>query len=130
VEHQHGRTGQPSRRGTGTFTGEVLLDEVLAAGNARILSVFFGPGARTYWHSHSEGQVLFVGHGRGMVETREGERRVLQPGDAVYAPPGEEHWHGAAPGSFLLHTAVSLGHTEWLAEVPDDRYSAAWDETG
>lgn len=129
MEYQRGRTGQPSRRGTETFTGETLQDEVLSSGSARVLSVFFGPGARTYWHSHSEGQVLFASHGKGMVETRGGERRVLQAGDTVYAPPGEEHWHGSAPDSFLMHTAVSLGRTEWLGEVPDGHYSAAWDET-
>lgn len=128
MEYQRGRAGQPSQRGTGTFTGEVLFDEVLAAGNARVSSVFFAPGARTYWHSHSEGQVLLAGHGAGMVETRDGQRRVLRAGDIVYAPPGEEHWHGAAPGSFLLHTSVALGDIEWLAEVPAERYSAAWEE--
>jgi quercetin dioxygenase-like cupin family protein len=131
MKHARGRSdGLPSQEGTGTFTGRVLLDPVLSAGNARINSVMFSPGGRTYWHSHDDGQVLIVGTGRGMVATRDGEQRVLAAGDTVYAPPGEEHWHGAAPDSFLLHTAVSLGTTRWLDEVTPDQYKAAWDERG
>jgi quercetin dioxygenase-like cupin family protein len=131
MEHARGRSdGLPSQEGSGTFTGRVLLDPVLSAGNARINSVMFEPGGRTYWHSHDDGQVLIVGTGRGMVATRDGERHVLAAGDTVYAPPGEEHWHGAAPDSFLLHTAVSLGTTRWLDEVTPDQYKAAWDEHG
>ena len=129
VEYQRGRPqDQRSRRGTETFTGDVMLDLVLGSGNVMMNSVFFQPGGRTYWHSHGEGQVLLVGHGRGMVETRAGQRRVIQAGDAVYAPPGEEHWHGAAPDSFLLHTAISIGRTQWLDEVKDERYSDAWEK--
>jgi len=128
---EHARSGrEPSREGTGTFSGKVLLDPVLAAGNARINTVMFEPGGRTYWHSHDDGQVLAVGHGRGMVATRDGDRVALGAGDTVYAPPGEVHWHGAAPGSFLVHTAVSLGATRWLDEVTDDQYKAAWGELG
>jgi quercetin dioxygenase-like cupin family protein len=131
MKHARGRSdGLPSQEGTGTFTGRVLLDPVLSAGNARINSVMFSPGGRTYWHSHDDGQVLIVGTGRGMVATRDGEQRVLAAGDTVYAPPGEEHWHGAAPDSLLLHTAVSLGTTRWLDEVTPDQYKAAWDERG
>jgi quercetin dioxygenase-like cupin family protein len=127
MEIAHGRVdGQPSQTGTGTFSGRVLLDPVLGAGNARINSVMFEPGGRTYWHSHDDGQVLFVQHGRGMVASRDGDRHELTAGDTVYAPPGEVHWHGAAQDSFLLHTAVSLGTTRWLDEVSDDEYGKAW----
>jgi quercetin dioxygenase-like cupin family protein len=129
VEHTRGRQdGQPSRRGTGTFTGRTMLDPLLDddAGKVRVNSVFFEPGARTFWHSHADGQVLLAVSGRGVVETRDGDRRGLLPGDTVWAPPGEEHWHGAAPDSFLLHTAVSLGATTWEEEVPAGRYDAAF----
>lgn len=127
MEIARGRAdGEPSRQGTGTFTGRVLLDPVLTAGNARINSVLFEPGGRTYWHSHDEGQVLLVGHGRGMVATRDGQQHELTAGDTVYASPGEVHWHGAAPTSFLVHTAVSLGTTRWLDEVGEDDYQHAW----
>jgi quercetin dioxygenase-like cupin family protein len=93
----------------------------------RVNSVVFDPGGRTYWHSHDDGQLLFVAGGRGAVETRDGDQRELLPGDAVWAPPGEEHWHGAAPDSLLVHTAVSLGRTQWLDEVSGERYQAAFE---
>jgi quercetin dioxygenase-like cupin family protein len=108
--------GQPSRQGTGTFSGRVMLDPLLATTEggreARVNSVVFEPGGRTYW--------------RGAIETRDGGRHELQPGDSVWAPPGEEHWHGAAPDSFLVHTAVSLGPTHWHEEVSGERYEAAF----
>jgi quercetin dioxygenase-like cupin family protein len=129
VEYTRGRQeGQSSRQGSGTFTGRTTLDPVLAddAGKVRVNSVFFEPGARTFWHSHADGQVLLAVSGRGIVETRDGDRRVLRPGDTVWAPPGEEHWHGAAPDSLLLHTAISLGVTEWREEVPAEHYDTAF----
>jgi quercetin dioxygenase-like cupin family protein len=130
MEYARGRQdGQPSRAGEGTFTGRAMLDPLLddgAAARVRVNSVVFEPRSRTYWHSHADGQVLIVGSGRGVVETRDGDRRVLHPGDIVWAPPGEVHWHGAAPDSFLVHTAVSLGATQWLEEVPADRYDEAF----
>lgn len=105
-----------------------MLDPLLddgEAGKVRVNSVLFEPGARTYWHSHADGQLLLVASGRGVVETRDGDHRALRAGDSVWAPPGEEHWHGAAPDSFLVHTAVSLGATRWQEEVGDERYQAA-----
>lgn len=133
MEYAHGRQdGKPSRHGDpATFTGRAMLDAVLAdtdgeAVAVRVNTVVFEPGGRTHWHSHASGQVLLVGSGRGMVETRDGDRHALHPGDVVWAPPGEEHWHGAAPESFVTHTAVSLGATEWLEEVSGDRYAAAF----
>jgi quercetin dioxygenase-like cupin family protein len=127
MEIAHGRAAaRPSQIGTGTFSGRVLLDPVLEAGNARINSVMFEPGGRTYWHSHDDGQVLIVQHGRGMVATRDGERQELTVGDTVYAPPGEVHWHGAAPDAFLVHTAISLGATRWHDEVPDESYGLSF----
>ncbi len=130
MEYTSGRQdGQPSRAGEGTFSGRAMLDPLLddgAAGKVRVNTVVFEPGGRTYWHSHADGQALFVGGGRGMVETRDGDRHVLQAGDIVWAPPGEVHWHGAAPDSFLVHTAVALGVTEWQEEVPAGRYEAAF----
>ena len=133
MEYVHGRKdGQPSRAGDeGTFSGQAMLDPVLddgAAAKVRVNSVLFEPGGRTYWHSHADGQVLIVASGRGMVENRDGDRHVLHAGDVVWAPPGEQHWHGAAPDSFLTHTAISLGLTQWHEEVPAERYDAAFAE--
>jgi len=129
VEIEHGRKGTPSRVGEAdTFSGQAMLDPLLedANGQVRINSVLFTPGGRTFWHSHAAGQVLIVGSGYGMVETRDGDRQRLNPGDVVWAPPGEVHWHGAGPDSFINHTAISLGATDWAEQVDDDHYQAAF----
>ncbi len=129
MEYRRGRPdGQPSQRRSGTFTGAVLLDPVLEAPGIVVNSVCFEPGARTHWHSHDGGQLLLISNGRGYVGTRDGGGQAVQAGDAVYAPPGEEHWHGAGPDTLMLHTSVSLGRTNWLGEVGDDRYTAAFQQ--
>jgi quercetin dioxygenase-like cupin family protein len=134
MEYVHGRQDdQPSRPGgPGNFSGLALMDALLADGDAetatvRANNVFFGPGGRTYWHSHAGGQALLVSGGHGLVATRDGHRHHLHDGDLVWAPPGEEHWHGAAPDAFMSHTAISLGVTDWLEEVSADDYEAAFD---
>lgn len=84
---------------------------------ARTLVVTFQPGARTHWHAHSDGQMLYALEGRGRVGTRDGQTVELHPGDLLYASPGEEHWHGAADDSALTHVAFSFGETTWGEEV-------------
>ena len=129
MEIEHGRKGTPSLVGAAdTFSGRAMLDPLLEDGNGevRINSVMFSPGGRTFWHSHAGGQVLIVVSGHGMVETRDGHRERLNPGDLVWAPPGEVHWHGAAPDSFINHTAISLGLTDWAEQVDDGHYEAAF----
>jgi quercetin dioxygenase-like cupin family protein len=134
VEIEHGRKGTPSRVGeAATFSGRAMLDPLLEDenGEVRVNSVMFSPGGRTFWHSHAGGQVLIVASGHGMVESRDGHRERLNPGDVVWAPPGEVHWHGAAPESFINPTAISLGLTEWAEQVDDAHYQAAFgDQTG
>jgi quercetin dioxygenase-like cupin family protein len=126
MEYQRGRMGGPSLPGPDTVTGEMMLDRLLSAKNVAVSSVVFKPGARTYWHSHDEGQLFVISNGRGMVATRDGQKQVVEAGDLVYAPPGEEHWHGAAPDSFLVYTVVSLGRTEWAEEVAEQAYAESW----
>ena len=131
MEYARGRKeGVPSNVGPKpTFTGHAMQDALLDDGDKgeiRVLSVIFEPGARTFWHSHGAGQTLLIASGRGMVATRDGDRHVVGPGDVVWAPPGEVHWHGAAPDSFLSHTAVSLGPTSWAGEVGEDCYRDAF----
>lgn len=78
------------------------------------LGVLFEPGSMTAWHTHPEGQVLYVLSGVGVVETTE-ERVEVGPGDAVHAPPGEIHRHGAAANGFMMHLSLTTGPaTEWL----------------
>lgn len=81
------------------------------------LLVRFGPGGRTNWHCHPGGQYLHVVEGEGRVQARDGDVVRLQPGDTVYAEPGEEHWHGAAEDQSVAHLAFSFGATEWLEPV-------------
>jgi quercetin dioxygenase-like cupin family protein len=117
--------GRPSERRTDTFTGEVWADLVLSDDNLTVNSVFFTPGARTHWHRHGAGQLLVVTSGQGLISTRAGEPEPIQVGDTVWIPPGEEHWHGAGPDTYLLHIAVSLATTEWLEPVSDADYGRA-----
>jgi quercetin dioxygenase-like cupin family protein len=114
----------PSQHRSDTFTGDVWGDPVLeSTGGVTINSVFFGPRSRTYWHRHEQGQILFVTSGQGRISNRDGEGGLIRAGDTVWIPSGEEHWHGADAGTYLVHLAISLGKTEWLAEVTDAEYA-------
>jgi quercetin dioxygenase-like cupin family protein len=120
----------PTEKGSAaTFTGDVWVDGIYAGAareQARLAVVRFAPGARTHWHSHRLGQVLHVLEGVALLGSRDGTVIEGRPGDTIRTAPGEEHWHGAAPDSFLVHTAVSLGVTQWREEVTDERYRAAF----
>lgn len=111
------------------FTGKAWM-AVLSRADDRILNaitVMFEPEARTNWHSHPEGQVLYVTSGKGRVGTDRGPILPLAPGDVVYADPGELHWHGAAPDSPMIHLSLTTGGaTVWEPRpVTDEEYSAA-----
>jgi quercetin dioxygenase-like cupin family protein len=113
--------GAASEQRPATITGEAWFDPVLpATDGVTVTTVFFAPGARTYWHSHEKGQILQVLSGRGLICTAGERPRAIGAGDTVWVPPGERHWHGAAAGSFMSHTAISLGTTHWAEEVADD----------
>jgi quercetin dioxygenase-like cupin family protein len=118
--------GAGSTRRDDTFTGEVWADPVLPASDGVLLNtIFFQPGARTFWHQHERGQILLVLHGEGLVGARGEPPQVVRAGDVVWTPPGEEHWHGATPDALLCHLAVSLGTTTWAGEVLAGDYQAA-----
>jgi quercetin dioxygenase-like cupin family protein len=112
------------------FTGAVWMDAAPADSSpgAGVFRVLFEPGARTTWHTHPEGQILYVVTGEGRAQ-REGEPVVeIGPGDVVYFAPGEKHWHGAVPETFMVHIAVnpaasSDGGTDWMEPVTDEEYS-------
>jgi quercetin dioxygenase-like cupin family protein len=110
--------GAATEAKTATFTGQVLGDPVMpTTDGVTINNVFFTPGARTYWHTHEVGQVLTVAAGKGWVCVHGETPQPLRAGDTVWIPKGEKHWHGAASDSYLLHTAISIGKTEWQNEV-------------
>lgn len=122
---------QPSKRQPADyFTGAVRLDPLNEAeAPARVVaaSVTFEPGARTNWHTHPLGQTLIVTAGLGLVQVAGEPIRVIRPGDVVWFPAGEKHWHGAAPSTAMTHIAIqeSLnGKTaEWLEPVTDAEYA-------
>lgn len=121
---------EPTRRGPAEwFTGTVWLDPILEApepAKVRSYRVNFEPGARTAWHTHPLGQTLHVLSGVGRVQAWDGPLREIRPGDTVWIPPGEKHWHGASPTIGMIHVAIQEsaggGHTDWLEHVPDDVY--------
>ncbi len=114
------------------FTGTVWQDPIIQAPDpARIaaLRVTFEPGARTAWHSHPLGQTLHVVSGLGLVGLRTAAPRVIRPGDTVWIPPGEEHWHGATADTGMVHLAMQEMQdgraADWLEHVSDQDYARA-----
>ena len=86
------------------FTGKVRIDAPFTAtAPARVTgaTVTFEPGARTAWHTHPLGQTLLVTFGRGRVQREGGPIEDVRAGDIVWFPPGEKHWHGAAPDTAM-----------------------------
>ena len=119
-----GATGGPSGRADDTFTGEAWRDRIFGpdvADGVAVGNMFFTPGARTHWHSHVGGQLLVILAGSGYVADEDGVVEA-SAGDAVWAPPGVRHWHGASAGRSMLHMAVTIGETDWLEPVTDDEY--------
>jgi quercetin dioxygenase-like cupin family protein len=113
---------RPSTKGPAEmFSGDVWFDVIAQGERLRVNLVRFAPGARTAWHRHANGQTLHVTDGRALVQSRGGEVVEIRAGDTVHTPPGEWHWHGAAPDHFMAHLAMweSLGEgqpgpeTEW-----------------
>jgi quercetin dioxygenase-like cupin family protein len=115
------------------FTGSVYIDPVAAPSAGSRLSassVHFTPGARTAWHTHPNGQTIWVLEGVGLCQRRGGPIEVIRPGDSVFFEPGEEHWHGAAPNRFMAHIAMLQVDDEgnsatWREHVSDTEYAAA-----
>jgi quercetin dioxygenase-like cupin family protein len=123
---------QPSAKGPEAyFTGTVRIDPLFQApAPARVVgaSVTFEPCARTAWHTHPLGQTLLVTSGCGFVQSWGGPVVRIRPGDVIWCPPGEKHWHGATPATAMTHVAI-LEHldgknVEWLEKVSDEQYAA------
>ncbi|SEO11925.1 Cupin domain protein [Methylobacterium sp. UNC300MFChir4.1] len=123
----HGRENSAKSESRGpTFTGQVWADPVMpSTGGVMINNVFFTPGARTFWHAHAQGQILQVTAGKGWICVAGQQAQPIRAGDTVWIPADERHWHGAAADSYLLHTAISLGKTDWQDEVVEADYAGA-----
>ena len=121
---------QPSGKGPADwFTGTVRIDPLIDAPDpARVAgaSVTFEPGARTAWHTHPLGQTLIVIAGSGLAQRSGGPIEPIRPGDIVWIPPGEKHWHGATATTAMTHIAIQEKlngkAVEWMEHVTDDQY--------
>ena len=121
---------QPSNQGPADwFTGAVRIEPLMqpiAPARAAGARVTFEPGARTAWHTHPLGQTLIVTAGCGRAQREGGPIEEIRPGDVVWFPPGEKHWHGAAPATALTHLAIEEQldgkAVDWLEKVSDEQY--------
>jgi quercetin dioxygenase-like cupin family protein len=121
---------EASRKGpTDWFTGIVRIDPLFQApepARANGAHVTFEPGARAAWHTHPLGQTLIITSGLGWVQREGGPVEDVHPGDVVWFPPGEKHWHGASASTAMTHVAIqeSLNgkNVDWLEKVSDEQY--------
>ena len=120
----------PSRAGPEAwFPGRVRLDPLFQAeppGRVGGAAVTFEPGARTAWHTHPAGQTLIVTAGLGRVQREGGKVEEIRPGDVVWFPAGEKHWHGASPDTAMTHIAIQESvdgsAVTWMEKVEDADY--------
>jgi quercetin dioxygenase-like cupin family protein len=121
---------EPSGKGPAEyFTGTVRVDPLFSPpepSRAVGALVTFEPGARTAWHTHPLGQTLIVMTGRGLVQREGGPIEEIRPGDVVWFPPDEKHWHGASPSTAMSHIAIQEklngSPVDWLEKVSDEQY--------
>ncbi|MFC1910893.1 cupin domain-containing protein [Chloroflexota bacterium] len=108
------------KKGDPMFTGKVTMQPVIGdvtkgkkwvGTNIAITQVSFGRGVRNKFHIHSTEQILIVTRGKGIVTTAKEEKQV-GPGDVIFIPAGEKHWHGAAPGALFSHLYVMPAESE------------------
>lgn len=111
------------------FTGSVRIDplhDAPAPARVAVASVTFEPGARTAWHTHPLGQTLIVTAGCGLAQREGGEITEIHPGDVIWFPPGEKHWHGASPTTAMTHIAIQEKldgkAVEWGERVSEEQY--------
>jgi len=117
------------------FTGTVYFDIMATASEPSRLtasSVHFTPGARTAWHTHPNGQTIYVTEGVGRCQRRGRPIEIIRPGDRVYFEPGEHHWQGADPTRFMTHVAMQDvddqgNQATWADHVTDEEYNTATD---
>jgi 4-carboxymuconolactone decarboxylase len=121
----------PQQAPAENFTGSARVEPLFQANapaRAAGARVSFEPGARTGWHSHPLGQILIVTAGTGRVQRWGDPAEEIRQGDVVWTPPGQKHWHGAAPNSSMTHIAITEEldgkRVDWMEKVSDDEYRA------
>jgi len=120
----------PSGKGPSDwFTGTVRIDPMFDRQDpARVsgATVSFEPGARTAWHTHPLGQTLIVTAGCGWAQRQGGPIEEIHPGDVIWFPPGEKHWHGATATTAMTHIAIQEklngSPVDWMEKVSDVQY--------
>ena len=121
---------QPSAKGPEDyFTGTVRVDAHFKAeepGRSSASTVTFEPGSRTAWHTHPLGQAILIASGCGWVQRVGGPVEEVYPGDTVWFPAGEKHWHGATATKGMTHVAITESLdgkvADWLEKVSDEQY--------
>ena len=121
---------QPSAIGPADwFTGVVRIDllfQTLEPARVQGASVTFEPGARTAWHTHPLGQTLIIMAGCGWAQREGSPIEEIRPGDVIWFPPGEKHWHGATPATAMTHIAIQEKLdgkvVDWMEHVDDSQY--------
>ena len=114
------------------FIGDAWIDTIVRGeepSRVRVSIVRFAPGARNAWHAHAVGQTVHVTEGIGRIQSRGGDVFEIRAGDTVHTPPGEWHWHGAAPDRFMTHLAIfeasaDGAESEWAEQVAEADYRA------
>jgi 4-carboxymuconolactone decarboxylase len=109
---------QPSSNFTGT------IQRLTETPPGQITYIHFDAGARTKWHTHEKGQLVFVEEGVGLAQERGGPIVEIHAGEAIWCPPGVEHWHGAAPDKGGTQYNITRGSIKWGAEVTDQEFTA------
>jgi quercetin dioxygenase-like cupin family protein len=89
----------------------------------RVSRIRFDPGARTYWHVHTSGQVIVADEGQGLYQEQGSAIRKFAPGEAVYLKPNIAHWHGAATTAGVVQSTMYGGSLKWLEPVTDEEYT-------
>jgi quercetin dioxygenase-like cupin family protein len=116
----HAQTPAPPQAGGVQITG---TSTVMDGKDLSVARRRFEVGARSYWHSHDNGQLLYVEAGRMWAAKRGQAKHELGPGESDYTGPNVEHWHGATTQSHLIQVNVGFGGgTRWLEAVPEADY--------
>lgn len=112
------------------FTGTVYVNMNVKPEdgyNTNIGTVTFSPKARTNWHSHKSGQLLFIIEGTGYYQEKGKPIQLLQKGDVIKIPKNVKHWHGGSHNHSMRHIAMITDHdkdkTEWYEPVADEEYN-------
>lgn len=113
------------------FTGTVRIDPLHTApepARVALALVTFEPGARTAWHTHPLGQKLVVTTGSGLVQRDGGPVEEIHPGEVIWFPPGEKHWHGVSTMTAMSHIAIlerqDGKNVDWMEHVSDAQYGS------